>query len=169
MADPRKMLEAKKAKILADARKAAAEIEQDIEKIDELKVLASKYGFELVEQTKVNASNAAASKSPESVGDNASDGAVIKATSRQAVEQAEKYVRSHGSPVPLSRLMAEMEQHGIKIGGVRPLSTLSAYLSQSEHLESIRKGWWWLKGVPRPRRGPWANAEEEGKKLPFRG
>ena len=167
MADPRQMLEAKKAKILADARKAAAEIEQDIEKIDELRVLASKYGFELVEQNQAKASSAAP-KVAESPDDDASNGAVIKSTSRQAVEQAEKYVRAHGAPVPLSRLMAEMEQHGIKIGGVRPLSTLSAYLSQSEKLESIRKGWWWLKGVPLPRRGPSANAPEENEKLPFR-
>ncbi len=156
MTDPRQMLEAKKAKILAAAKKAAAEIDQDIEKIDELEAVASKYGLKLVEQTMANARG-----SNQTVREPTHDTAVIKAVSRQAVECAEKYIRAHGSPVPLSRLGAEVENHGIKVGGVRPLSTLSAYLSQSEHLESIRKGWWWLKGVPIPRRAPSANQNKE--------
>ena len=56
MADPRQMLEAKKAKILADAKKAVAEIQQDIDKIDQFKALASKYGLEIVEQNRSAAS-----------------------------------------------------------------------------------------------------------------
>ena len=90
---------------------------------------------------------------------------VIKSVSRQVIDEAERLARAKGRPVPLSAIFSQIENKGIKVGGVRPLSTLSAYLSQSERLKLIRRGWWWLKGVQIPKHGHKMGDDDE--KLPF--
>ncbi len=136
-----KLLEAKKAKILEDAQNAAAEI-------DLLLKLANKYGVAIA----VTGTLAAVE-----TGDKASSAGQTSAVKRRpeslhrrAVREAEEIIRAAGKPVPLKELHDAIIQKGVKLGGERPQNTLSAYLSGSENVESIRKGWWWLKGMPTP-------------------
>lgn len=140
-----KLLEAKKAKILEDAQSAAAEIERDQKTLQEL---ANKYGLAIV----VTGTLAAAEPGDTASVTGQTSGAKRRPESlhRRAVREAEEIIRAAGKPVSLKELHDAIVQKGVQLGGQRPQNTLSAYLSGSENVESIRKGWWWLKGMPTP-------------------
>jgi hypothetical protein len=140
-----KLLEAKKAKILEDAQHAAAEIEHDLKKLQEMQELANKYGLSIVETGSLNAQTPNATP-PRHNGHGLRQRGT-ESLHRRAVREAEEIIRASGQPVSLSDLHDALIQKGVKLGGQRPQSTLSAYLSQSGKVESVRKGWWGLKGT----------------------
>lgn len=59
---------------------------------------------------------------------------------RHAVREAEEIIRAAGMPVALKELYDAIAKKGVNLGGQKPQNTLSAYLSGSENVESIRKG-----------------------------
>lgn len=141
------LLEAKKAKILEDAQNAAAEIDHDLKKLQEMEEIVKKYGLVIVETGKdaVQGSYAILQHNKPN-----SRKRGTESLHHRAVREAEEVIRAAGKPVSLSDLHAAIVQKGVELGGRRPQNTLSAYLSGSENVESIRKGWWWLKGAPVP-------------------
>lgn len=140
MADPRHALLAKKLKILKDAKTAAAEIDHDLK---ELERITAKYGLETVE------GRPATEKQRD-----LTDGSV-EPISRRSPREAEALIRAAHKPLYIIDIYEGLRKRGLKIGGERPRSTLSAYLSQAPNLESIRRGWWWLKGEPIPEGTTW--------------
>lgn len=136
-----KLLETKKAKILEDAQKAAAEI-------DLLLKLANKYGVAIA----VTGTLAAVEPGDTANFAGQTPGAKRRPESlhRRAVREAEEIIRAAGMPVALKELYDAIAKKGVTLGGQRPQNTLSAYLSGSENVESVRKGWWGLKGMPTP-------------------
>lgn len=154
MPDSLKLLEAKKAKILAEAEARAAEIDRDMAQLQEaneiVAQIAAKYGFatagatDSAQRDDADAPPSDSSASPEQK---------PKASESQqtlAIRAAEEIIRSKGKPVSLERLYDEIIGRGIRLGGQRPQNTLSAYLSNGENLQSVRKGWWWIKDMPIP-------------------
>ncbi|MBI3702537.1 MAG: hypothetical protein HY244_01485 [Rhizobiales bacterium] len=146
MSTLRKMLEDKKAAILADAQRRAAEVDADM---DQLEKLTAKYGLEISTGANGTPVGAAVSdivaKTLADLG-NASPSAKVKAG-------AEAYIRSKNRPVPLGELFEMLDQHGLKFKGDTPRNTLSAILGQNENLYSIsRERGWWLKDVEVPHR-----------------
>jgi hypothetical protein len=57
--------------------------------------------------------------------------------------------------VPLKEIWSEIEGTELEPKGKDPRSTVSAYLSTTENLESIKGRGWWIKGRPLPEnKGP---------------
>lgn len=145
MIDPVEVLKAKKAKILADAQQQADAVDADVRELERLRSLAEKYDLVLIEKsgdlTRFFEAKIQSEKPIEL------NGAVYKA----AINVSENAIRAARQPLELSVLFDACESAGVKLGGQRPQSTLSAYLSHPKStVESIRKGLYWLKGVPRP-------------------
>jgi hypothetical protein len=148
--DPAAILRAKKAKILADAKAAAAKlvaaaqleadaVDADMRLFEQLRPLADKYGLDLVEKANGHGGE-------EAIAVNL-DAPAYKA----AIAVAEQALKAAGHPLELSELFDACESIGVRLGGKRPQSTLSAYLSSSHStVQSIRKGVYWLKNVPVP-------------------
>jgi hypothetical protein len=140
MVDAASILKAKKAKILADAQRAADAVDVDLRDLERFRELADKYGLDLVE--KVNGHVALVDGvffDP--------DGPAYKA----AISISENAIRAAGGPLELSQLYDACVSAGVKLGGKRPQSTLSAYLSHDRStVKSIRKGVYDLKGKPAP-------------------
>ncbi len=133
---------------MAKAERDADALEGEARELEHLAALADKYGLTLVE--KPAGANGAASTEPVS--------RVISVTVdingpayKAAINASENAIRAAGHPLELSELFDACESLGVKLGGQRPQSTLSAYLAHSKStVESIRKGVYWLKGVPTP-------------------
>lgn len=152
MSSLRKMAEAKKAAILADAQKRAAEIDREMA---ELERLTAKYGLSVTEPPQAESPKTvpaaqAITAVMQGVGEvlaamvNASVTAKAKAVS-------EAYIRAKNEPVTLGELHEMLERNDIKFAGDTPRNTLSAILGQTPTLYSIsRDKGWWLKGVPLP-------------------
>ncbi len=147
MVDPIAALKAKKAKILADAQREAEALDADARELERLASLADKYGLALVEKDtgKLNG------KEETEIPAFDPDGPVYKA----AISVSENVLRTAGAPLELSVLYDACVGAGVRLGGVRPQSTLSAYLSHPKSTVcSIRKGLYWLKDRPRPDETP---------------
>ena len=161
MSTVRKMLEAKKANILSEAEKAAAEVDRDMV---ELERLAEKYGIEITDDdyapevqmpaVGVVPAKPAAPGFPWGTAGIAvvqdTSAALASTTSRARVE-AEKYIRLVNRPVPLSELYDAVAAKGVKFESANPRNTLSAVLGQGEKLYSIsRDKGWWVRDLPEP-------------------
>ncbi|MFZ1962268.1 MAG: hypothetical protein WAU78_02145 [Roseiarcus sp.] len=144
MRDPITILRAKKAKILADAQREADALDADVRKLKELSSLADKYGFALIEKDN-------GQLAPDGAAD---EGIVVDLDGpsyKAAISASEQALKAANQPLELSELFDACESVGVKLGGKRPQSTLSAFLShESSTVESISKGVYWLKGVPVP-------------------
>jgi hypothetical protein len=148
MSDPLETLKAKKAKILADADREAAAVDHDMRLLEEAVAVANKYGLVLAQEpphADIKPSNVLISKH---VFPWTADGS---AAYKAAICVAENVIKQAGVPLELSVLYDACLSLNVRLGGKRPQSTLSAYLSHaSSSVESIRKGLYWLKGVPLP-------------------
>jgi len=154
MSSLRKMAEIKKAAILAEAERKAAEIDREMA---ELERLTAKYGLSVTEPPMPAAQEA------EKVAKTISLGEAIKSVSEtisalanasitaRAKAASEAYIRQKNQPATLGELHQMLERNGIKFAGDTPRNTLSAILGQTDSLYSIsREKGWWLKGVPVP-------------------
>lgn len=145
--DPIAILRAKKAKILADAHREARAVEADLREIEKFQLLAQKYGLELVEKANGQIVPRLAEKPNHDEIAVDTNRPIYKA----AISVAEQALRRAGHPLELSEIFDACTQCGVKLGGARPQSTLSAYLSaEKSTVYSIRKGVYWLKNVPVP-------------------
>jgi hypothetical protein len=139
------MLENKKAAILADAQKRAAEVDKDME---ELERLTGKYGLQVM-QPNTNGADAVTTVLDgvaKTLADVANASVSVKA---KAV--AEAFIRQQGRPMQLGTLHEMLEHNGIRFFGPTPRNTLSAVLGQAPALYSIsRSEGWWLSDVPVP-------------------
>ena len=152
--DPLKALEAKKAQILADANRAAAEIERDMAAIENMKQIADKYGFDFVckgDDTDSRGGMAGAGKAKTRRNPNS--------VSQIAQRASEQMIRLIDEPIEINDLLEWLQTKGVNVQGKRPIGTLSAYLSANDKLASMRKGWWGLKD--------WSGTEKssQGKRL----
>jgi hypothetical protein len=153
MPDPRKLLAAKKAAILEQAQRQAAEIDHDLQ---ELERLSSKYGLEFAQsEAKPDPSKEAAPKR-----------AVRNADSPyyRGKMIAETLAEETGRPVPMASIWAAMLAAGVKIPGepVRGRAKFSAYLGGRSRLKYIKDAGWWFKDRPLPRvrlQTPWTETE----------
>jgi hypothetical protein len=149
MVDPLQALKAKKNKILQDAKKQVEAIDHDLQELARLQSLAEKHGLALV--PKLETPVTAPPKAPTPAGAVDTGPAMQEeAPSRRAIRLSETMVRTAGKPLYLGQIYSELVRLGIKIGGKRPRNTLSAYLANSKHIESISKGLYWLRDVPLP-------------------
>lgn len=138
MVDPLEILRAKKAKILADAQREAESLDADARELERFKALAEKYGLAVVEK---------GAPVKEAISRPDTNGAAYKA----AISVAEQALKAAGKPLELSELFDACHSVGVRLAGKRPQSTLSAYLAHDKStVHSIRKGVYWLKGVPEP-------------------
>lgn len=141
MSDPFEQLRAKKAKILEEAQRQAAAVDADLAELERLQALASKYGLTLT-ATEI----ARGTRPMVPPGSAAAEPAYLR-----AIKAAEELVQAAGHPLELGDIYDGLVKRGVPLAGERPRSTLSAYLSHEKStLESIRKGWYWLKGQKVP-------------------
>jgi hypothetical protein len=148
MSTLRKMLEGKKADILADAERRAAEVDADIEKLEQL---TAKYGLEIA-ASGVNGRAATSTISDVVAKTLANLGTA--SVSAKAKAGAEAYIRAKNHPTPLGEIHEVLERNGVKFEGDTPRNTLSAILGQHPPIYSIsRDQGWWLKDVPVPSGG----------------
>jgi hypothetical protein len=101
-----------------------------------------KHGFALIEKA-------------DAPGDEESDEIAVSPDApayKAAISVAENALKAARGPLELSQLFDACISSGVPLGGKRPVSTLSAYLSHPKStVQSIRKGVYWLKGVDLPR------------------
>lgn len=169
MSSLRKIAELKKARILADAQARAAQVDQDMEKLEQL---AEKYGLTVSEPTEsastellplAHEDDEAAPVQPAmngngstiapifSVVSEALQGATDASMTKRARIAAEAYIRARKRPVPLAELDRALSAHGIQFESDMPRNTLSAILGQADNLYSIsRDQGWWIKDLPLP-------------------
>ncbi|WP_076858709.1 hypothetical protein [Bradyrhizobium mercantei] len=148
MSDPFEALRAKKAKILADAEREAAAVDADLRDLERLKVLAEKYGFTLAPAT---IEQAVRMQAPLRILPKPGNEEREEPAYARAIKAAEELVRAASHPLELSDIYDGLVKRGVPLAGERPRSTLSAYLSHEKStLQSIRKGWYWLKDEPVP-------------------
>jgi hypothetical protein len=142
MVDATAILKAKKAKILADAQREAEAIDVDLR---ELERIAEKYGLEMVEKANGSADSSLADITAQL------EALVGGPAYKAAISVSEQAIRAANRPLEFDELFDACMEKGVRLGGERPRSTLSAYLSGSHStVQSIRKGVYWLKGVPEP-------------------
>jgi hypothetical protein len=163
MTDPVDILRARKAKLLAEAKRKAealvADAKREAEALDnaapELEraaAILAKYGLEVVEKDHL----AKPSNDRVPNGHSNEDEPIITVDPalpayRAAISVCEQAIRAANQPLELSELFDACESVGVRLGGKRPQSTLSAYLSSEKStVESIARGTYWLKGVSRP-------------------
>jgi len=134
--DPLAALKARKAKLLADVEA----LDADARELERLKALADKYGFELTEKAQTKGQNGV----PVSIN-------IEGPAYRAAINVAENAIRAAGQPLEFKEIYDACVSQRVPLGGKRPESTLSAYLSHSKStVQSIRKGVYWLKNAPMP-------------------
>lgn len=155
MADPVQLLKAKKEQILAEAQRQAEALDSDARELERMQSLAEKYGLVLTEKPitaqKTNAVTVKESPAPQLQLSPTSAAVVAIPAYKQAFAAAEKLVRAYGHPMELKDIFPRLIELGVPLAGVRPQSTLSAYLSHPKSpMLSVRKGLWWLKGEPIP-------------------
>lgn len=148
MSDPLELLRAKKAKILEDAEREAAAVDADLRELERLRVLAEKYGLTIAPSS---IEQAVKMHEPLRILPKPGSGEREEPAYAKAIKAAEEMVRAANHPLELSDIYDGLVKRGVPLAGERPRSTLSAYLSHEKStLESIRKGWYWLKGQPVP-------------------
>jgi hypothetical protein len=146
MSDPFEAMKAKKAKILADAERDAAAVDADMRELEKAQGIAHKYGLTL---TAVPVPRVISDRHLEAV---LSSFGEDEPAYKKALFISEKAVREAGIPLELSVLYEACVQAKVPLAGKRPQSTLSAYLAhKASPLESIRRGVYWLRNMPRPR------------------
>lgn len=155
MADPVQLLKAKKEQILAEAKRQVEALDSDARELERMQSLAEKYGLVLTEKPVAvqKTSTGTVTESPAPQLQLTSSSANIGAVPayKQAFAAAEKLVRGYGHPMELKDIFPRLIEQGVPLAGVRPQSTLSAYLSHPKSpMLSVRKGLWWLKGEPIP-------------------
>jgi hypothetical protein len=170
--DALEKLKSEKAKVLADAQARAEEIEHDMARLLEMEALAAKYGLVVVEKSRVSVTATVMSPSRTYSGTSLrTEGGSAMATtlttaqpavamsrsspSQQtlAIKAAEEILLDSPEPIKLKELYQRVAARGVRLGGQRPQSTLSAYLSHSKKICSVRKGWWGVmpnSGVEEP-------------------
>lgn len=137
-------LKAKRAQILANAQREAEALDADARELERAQAIAAKYGLELVEKVRASGAPRAVEAKP----------AKPEPTYRTAITVSETALRAAGAPLELSQLFDACQRQGVPLAGKRPQSTLSAYLAHdSSTVESIRRGIYWLRGVPVPGSG----------------
>jgi hypothetical protein len=151
MADPISILRARRAKILAEAQRELEAIDNDLRELERLTTVVHKYGLEVVDK---------ATTVPRNLDDEFGDELlkivygpeiVHGPTYKAAISVSEQTIRAANQPLELDELYDACVDKGVKLGGERPRSTLSAYLSHSAStVRSIRKGTYWLKDLPVP-------------------
>lgn len=171
MSSLRKIAEAKKERIRAAADRQIAEIDSDLENLEQL---AAKYGLSVVEAAPVNENEpepTAAELEPEAAppqsAANGSNGlhmtednalALIAnalaaldrnaSVSRRARAAAKAYIRAKNRSVPLAQLGDALTASGVQFGS---RGVLSAMLGQDPELRSIsRSQGWWFANEPQP-------------------
>jgi hypothetical protein len=144
MADPKQVLQAKKAQILADAQKQAAEIDQDLAELERLTAIAAKHGLQFV----------ATDANQVALVINKKSGARPNPDSAQgrARTTAEQVLREVGTPMRLKPLYEQIAARGATLGGKNPHWVLSAILCRDTTFMSPERGFWWLKALPVPPR-----------------
>jgi hypothetical protein len=145
MPNPRKLAEQKKAQIRAKAEREIAEVDRDMEALEQI---AAKYGFEIVE--KPAPGTPWSEMGMAEALDLALQAALPGSITKNSIAEAESMIRERNRPVPLSEVFERLAAKNMIFNSKEPKSTLSAVLSQSGKLESIRGVGWWLKGVPLP-------------------
>ena len=142
MSNSADLIRAKRAKILADAQRQAASLDELLR----LAELADQHGFVLVEKAASDAGN-------DSHIDEIADGINVNGPAyKAAISVAKQAIRQANWPLELSQIYDACVSTGVPLGGKRPQSTLSAYLSHpASTVESIRKGLYWLKDTPLPK------------------
>ncbi|ULK95644.1 hypothetical protein ACSHT2_25560 [Bradyrhizobium sp. PUT101] len=148
MADPRKVLAERKAQILEQAQRQAAEIDKDLEQLERL---TAKYNLQVVEATTSPAVAAPAATAPQRQAlpwERPIDPSV--SITKASISIAEGMIQSAGRPVPLGTIFNELDKKGITFKSKEPRSTLSAVLGQSGRLVSIKGVGWWIKDKPLP-------------------
>lgn len=144
MIDPVAILKARKAKILADAQREAKAVDADLRELERLNAIAEKYGLTVVKSNGRAADHDEAADAEVAID---LDGPIYKA----AISVSEQALKAARHPLDIGELYDACVEKGVKLGGDRPRSTLSAYLSSSHStVQSIRKGVYWLKDVPVP-------------------
>jgi hypothetical protein len=160
MSDPLEALKAKKAAILADAERAASAVDDDLRALAQAQAIANRYGLVLAKAPEPEPESPPPPpplpviQEPSQV-ETLSNIKLLcsqnRAAYKAAICVAEYTVKQFGRPLELNDLYGACIAMGVRLGGKRPQSTLSAYLSHdSSTVESIRKGVYWLKGVPVP-------------------
>jgi hypothetical protein len=144
MADARQVLEAKKAQVLADAQKQAAEIEHDIAEIERLTAIAAKHGLKVV-TADANQVALVINKKPGARPDPESATAKARIAAAAAIQAA-------GKPLQLKNLYDMIVERGAPLGGKNPHWVLSAILGRDETFMSPERGFWWLTRFPVPPR-----------------
>ena len=94
---------------------------------------------------------------PASTAASTSDTSNGKTLSRRTTDMAVDLIRAKGQPIHTRDLLAQMEQHGLTVGGQDHVATLSSYLSRAkEHLVNNRRLGWRLVewGGDTPPNGP---------------
>ncbi len=149
MTDPVAVLKARRAKILADAQREAETLDADAHELERLQAIAEKYGLTLTDKTQA-----------------AAPGDVVpivrkamrvqrEPAYRAAINASENALKAANGPLELSQLFDACKSLGVPLAGKRPQSTLSAYLAhEASSVVSIRRGIYWLKGVPLPKGAP---------------
>jgi len=140
MTDPRKVLAAKKAAILEQAEKQAAEIDRDLH---EMERLATKYGLEFLERDAPEATE----KAPPTIRRHENS------PYHRGKAIAEKAIETARAPVEMADIWTLMAAQGVVIPGKNPKSKFSAYLGQRSRLTFIKGRGWWFKDAPIPKPG----------------
>jgi hypothetical protein len=159
MMDPSDILKARKAKLLAEAqrradalvaeaRRKADALDRGAPELERALALLAEYDLEVVEK---NALRTAAERAN---GRLTEEEIVVDPnlpSYRAAISVCEQAIKAAKQPLELSVLYDACLNAGVRLGGKRPQSTLSAFLSDDKStVESISKGMYWLRGVTRP-------------------
>jgi hypothetical protein len=169
MSSLRKIAEAKKANIRADAERKVAEIDHDME---ELERLTSKYGLSVTPPTEAEKDASPAEPKESAMSQlaniNKRNGSLLTTPSHSIIAEvmadlekasitkrarvaAAAYIREKKRPVPLAELDEALVANGIQFESEMPRNTLSAVLGQDPNLYSIsRDRGWWLKDLGEP-------------------
>jgi hypothetical protein len=107
---------------------AAAQIDQQIQEVENLKTLAAKHGYVLVD-------GGQESKEAESV--------IVtgESTAARAKQASVQLIAKAARPMPLLELYDRLLDLGIEIGGITPKKTLSSYLARCSELVATSAGW----------------------------
>jgi hypothetical protein len=125
----------------AEHLKAVSEIDRDLEKLAALEQIAAKYGLRVVAQSVEK--SGPSEPTPEAI-------ETAESITKRSQREAKAFIRAAGRPLPLSALFEHLTSQGLRYGGIKPKSVLSAYLAHDDELVSIKGRGWWLKGRSPP-------------------
>jgi hypothetical protein len=147
MPDPRKVLTAKKASILQQAAKEAAEIDRDLQ---EMQRLTEKYGFSFTEEVTATAQPQTSASTPTPGARKVRDANSPYHRGKVIAEQMAEAARG---PVGMNEIWNRMIQQGVAIPGKNGKSKFSAYLGARSRLKYMKDRGWWFTDVPIPKPG----------------